>query len=233
MAGEKLNIALHYADTAPRFGPFLREPEAGRPAVQTSVEEIAKMQRAIPEAVPISVIEYNTLLYTVAKELLERGIVILHGLGFIWRGKAWIFAAPSGTGKTTQYIRWKLQYRDEIRMLNGDKVALKPENGRVRVYPTPWPGKECMSRMEDAELGGVIFLKQGAENRIERLSREEAKPLLCRQFVLSECDLRRTDVLDRVRDAVLDTAELWKLSNLGDVASARLTHDTILSAAEG
>ena len=57
--------------------------------------------------------------------LMKKNRIIFHGATFLWHKKAWLFSAPSGTGKTTQLLNWKRIFGDEIVILNGDKPILE------------------------------------------------------------------------------------------------------------
>ena len=94
-----------------------------RPELMVRYDEY--VTEATPEAVDISVSEdeikqrntSNPLsaelfmhALSVGDELPAHNRLLFHGCAFEWQGKAWIFTGPSGTGKTTQYVQWKLLY---------------------------------------------------------------------------------------------------------------------------
>lgn len=107
----------------------------------------------------------NWLLYLPLERLLlpfQR--VILHASAVIYRGEAYVFTAPSGTGKSTQAEIWHREYGAEI--LNGDKVVLAVENGRVTAYGSPVAGSSGIYKNSSAPVAAVIQLKQGDRNSI-------------------------------------------------------------------
>lgn len=231
VAGIKINVELLFEETGPRFGPFLTDYDAEAAVVGLTTDEINEAKPKYPPEICDSIIEYNELMFKVSDLLLNIGIATFHGTAFIWHEKAWIFAAPSGTGKTTQYVLWKWQFGDEIRLLNGDKTFLKCEDdGQITVYPSPWAGKEVMSRMESASLGGIILLEQAKENSIVRITPKDAAKPLFSQFIFERKDKTDIDVLKNVLGKMLDVAELWYFKNTGDVLSAHIAHDTIEKA---
>ncbi|MBR2779722.1 MAG: hypothetical protein IKD85_06085 [Firmicutes bacterium] len=182
-------------------------------------------------------LEFEMLLNRLSDALLKYDAFIFHGAAFQWRGKAYIFTAPSGTGKTTQYRRWREVYGDEIRILNGDKPVLRflqeEPDGTVRVYPSPWHGKEGYARgFSKLPLGGIIYLEQGSENRIWKMAPEEAGIPLFTQLLFSAADAPSVQKGASLIDRLANSVPVWKLVNLGDHASAKLTHDTILTYEE-
>ena len=193
--------------------------------IEANISQMDRMMYPGPEAYT----EYMALCVQASDALLPHRRCVFHGTAFIWRGRAWIFTAPSGTGKTTQYILWKSLYGEQIQMLNGDKPILAwAEDGQIWVYPSPWTGKEGMGRGEAAPLGGGIYLAQGRENTIAPLApAQAAAPLFC-QFLFSAATAAAVEQACALEEQLLATVPVWLLVNRGDEASARLTHDTIL-----
>lgn len=98
--------------------------------------------------------------------LLHCSVVELNGVCYAFSGR-------SGVGKTTHSLLW-LKYLPEAKILNGDKPVIKSENGHFSVYGTPWHGKEKFGSKGKAELKGLCFIEQAAENSITKLTPSEA-----------------------------------------------------------
>ena len=98
----------------------------------------------------------------------------------MWLGdKAWLFTAPSGTGKTTTYNLW-LNNIPGSYVVNGDKPLIHIGD-ECTVYGTPWAGKEGMNRNVGVKLCGIVFLKRGLENHIEKVPMTQILPVLIQQ----------------------------------------------------
>lgn len=178
---------------------------------------------------PEWVAEYNEIASGVTKALLPFGRCVFHGVAFIWHAKAWIFTARSGVGKTTQYALWKILYDDEISILNGDKPILECRaDGTVYVHPSPWQGKENFGSMDSAQLGGIICLSRGNENSICRMKPVEALIPIYRQILYYADNAESAEQAIRVAEQVATSVPIWRLRNMGDKASAILTHDTLV-----
>ncbi len=196
--------------------------------IREEEEYIKKAYEGMNAGIPDSVLEYDMLVKRVSDHLLKHNAFIFHGVAFLWRGKAYIFTAPSGTGKTTQYRRWRELYGDEIRILNGDKPALRFDE-QVLVYPSPWHGKEGYARgFDPIPLNGIIFLEQGKENIIRKMLPEEAGIPLFTQLLFTAADEKLVKQGAGLIDRLAGAVPVWKLINRGDHASAKLAHDTIL-----
>ena len=98
--------------------------------------------------------EYKSLIGLVSDKLMLSDRLIFHSVAFALRGRAWLLTAPSGTGKTTQYMNLKKLYGDEIRIICGDNPVLHfMQDGTIMVHPSPWKGKEKLGSNLTAPLG--------------------------------------------------------------------------------
>lgn len=120
----------------------------------------------IPERLSDSVTENgNWLLFMALEEmLLPFHRIILHASAVIHEGKAYVFTAPSGTGKSTQADIWHRELGAEI--INGDKVILSVENGTVTAWGGPAAGSSGIYKNISAPVAAVILLEQGPRNEI-------------------------------------------------------------------
>lgn len=231
VAETKININLLFEETGPRFGAFLKDFDPTAPYTGLSEEELDAAVPKYPDFVSKPTIEFNELMFKVCRILLDKGMPTFHGTAFIWNEKAWIFTAPSGTGKSTQYFMWKALFNDEIRLLSGDKTVLRCEDdGSVTVFPSPWAGKEGMNRMESAPLEGIIYLAQDSKNIIAPFDVKDVPTLFPRQFIYPKPTYEQKLILDRTLRTMLRDSSVWHFRNKGDMASAKLAHDTILKS---
>lgn len=105
----------------------------------------------------------------------------MHGAAIAFDGAAYLFTAPSGTGKTTHVRLWRQYLGSRVTVVNGDKpfLSLEPD-GTVRVWGSPWAGKERWQSPISVPLCGVCLLERGTD-RICRLPPEQALAPLFRQ----------------------------------------------------
>ena len=92
--------------------------------------------------------------------------VAIHSASILYQGYAWLFAAPSGTGKSTHVQLWKeAGYPSED--LNGDVAVcyLSPE-GIPLAAGLPWCCTSGIYRNKTMPLGGVIFLNQSSSDKV-------------------------------------------------------------------
>ena len=93
--------------------------------------------------------------------------LMLHSSCVEYKGKAYLFSAPSGTGKSTHTHLW-LKYLDGCRIINDDKPAIRIIDGVAYAFGTPWSGKTDENINEGVPIGGICFLGRG-ENKIKRI----------------------------------------------------------------
>lgn len=186
--------------------------------------------------------EFETLVIPISDALMFHRRAVFHGVAFIWKKRAWIFAAPSGTGKTTQYRNWKKLWENEVEVICGDKPILyfvvcdirdtdaSPEKEEdIIVYPSPWSGKEGYSGRNAAPLAGIIFLEQGERNDIRRMSKAEAVvPIFGQWFTFARTE-EQINLMCDLEEELINRIPIWKMTNLGDEDSARLTRRVLES----
>ena len=136
LAGLPMEIGLQYSKYLYIFAPFASE-EPPRAFASVSPDELVRAAAWYPEG-GAAYAEMMELCPRVSDALLPFDRLVFHALAFEWRGRVWLLTGPSGAGKTTHYLRWKLRYGEELRLLNGDKPLLEiPPEGAITVHPSP------------------------------------------------------------------------------------------------
>lgn len=224
LAGIPIDVEMAYSDYLPLYENYISDEKA-LDSVSVSESEICRAAALYTEYSEPAYVEHMELCPKISNALLKYDRVFFHATAFEWRGRAWMLTAPPGTGKTTQYCRWKMLYGDDVRLLNGDKPILECGSGGVTVHHSPWRGKENMGQEFSAPLGGIIILEQAKENRIERLGKEAIVPVFT-QFLyrINRDSVKKVSVIE---DKMLRSVPVFKLYNLGDEASVRLCRDAL------
>lgn len=119
--------------------------------------------------------EYLSTGSSFYRQLLKFDGMLLHASAVVMDGKAYLFSAPCGTGKSTHTALWRKVFGDDKALiLNDDKPALRLENGEFFAYGTPWSGKTNQNLNMRVPIAGICMLERGAENKIERYSGAKA-----------------------------------------------------------
>ncbi len=103
-----------------------------------------------------------------------RGNTVLHSAAASYKGQAMLFSAPSETGKSTHTSLWKKFYPDDVVLFNDDTPVITEIDNEFYACGTPWSGKTEINENEIFPLKAIVFLKQGKENSIKKLSTIEA-----------------------------------------------------------
>ena len=112
-------------------------------------------------------------------ESLEIEHLIARNNGFIFHcsyidhnGKAILFTAPSGTGKSTQAELWKKYRNTDI--VNGDRAVIKVNNNSIEACGLPYSGSSEYCENVTLPLTTIIYLSQDNNTSIRKMTGLEA-----------------------------------------------------------
>lgn len=168
-----------------------KAPPAEEPRILTLT-----MQTDLPAELLLAFL-YSRLAYTAQAVFVHASLVELPDLGGV------MFVGRSGIGKTTQARLWQKYQNASI--INGDKVFLTLEDGRVWAHGSPWCGSSFYRLNRSVPLCGIVVLDQAPENRIRRLSDLEIMAQYVPHIFLPMWDEHLTD---RVMGAIGDMMPL-------------------------
>jgi hypothetical protein len=118
---------------------------------------------------------------------LAHDAFILHASYVVYNGRAILFTAPSGTGKTTQAQFWAQERGAEI--VNGDRVLITRRDDRFYANGIYVSGTSGICKNITVPIGAVVLLEQGECNmRIEISARMLFLRIMC------ECSYDMSDV---------------------------------------
>lgn len=132
-------------------------------------------------------------------------MMAVHSASILYRDKAWLFSAPSGTGKTTHTKIWQEVYGAPV--INGDLNLIALENGIAMVHGIPWCGTSGIYSKQSYPLGGIVFLSQGVDNEIIELSEEQKLLRLLHRCISpgwkEEMQERNYSIVEELSDKIL------------------------------
>ncbi len=145
-------------------------------------------------------VENLTLDWRLGEALVARDVLQFYGSALSMDGVAYVFTAPSGTGKSTHARFWRETFGDRVAMINDDRPLVKIREDGAVVYGSPWTGKHKLGRNISAPLKAIVWLTRGEENRIERITPTQAFPVVFREAHNSSVveQLRRIMELERL-----------------------------------
>ncbi|WP_419169428.1 hypothetical protein [Negativibacillus massiliensis] len=130
--------------------------------------------------------------------LLEKNVLLFHCSALEIHGKAVLFTAKSGTGKSTHARLWRERFGKDVIMINDDKPLLKIGSDEVRVYGTPYAGKENLHTNRNAKVAAIVILHQAKKNHLEAVSAQKAYPLLLNQTYRRQDEIGMLQTMDLI-----------------------------------
>lgn len=154
----------------------------------------------------------KTVLNCISAEHLtvQAGGVVFHSSFVSYQGKAILFTAPSGTGKSTQADLWA-GHRG-ARIINGDRSVVRMTDSGAYACGIPFSGSSQICFNETLPLEAIVYLKQAPVTVIRRLRGAEAF-----RRVWEGCSINSWDQQDMERASeavlrVLETVPVFELA---------------------
>ncbi len=154
-------------------------------------------------------LERSVIQRRVAEALAQRDVLLMHGSTVAVDGRAYLFTAPCGTGKSTHTRLWREVFGDRAVMVNDDKPFLKLTGDAVLACGSPWTGKHGIGTNVCVPLGGICILSRGRENVIR-----PAVPEQTLEFLRSQC------FPPQGLEKILDRVRLWEMECTRDLGAA-------------
>jgi len=140
----------------------------------------------------------NALMLAYALSTACRGTLEMHASMVSNSGKAFLFIAKSGTGKSTHSSLW-MEHVPGTELMNDDNPVVRVfPDGRVIAYGSPWSGKTPCYKNVQAPVGAIVKIRRSKDNVITRLSLPEAFAQM-----YSSCSGLKAD--DAFSDGIYDT----------------------------
>lgn len=174
---------------------------------------------------------FHALRFAFLTVAAQHDLCIIHSASILYREKAWLFSGRSGAGKSTHTGLWHNLFGTSL--LNGDLNMIGLENNVPVCYGLPWCGTSGIHTNSSHPLGGIVFLKQAAENKIEHPSADR-KTFYFNQRLINPCwteeQLRRNLSLSA---SLTEKISVWKLCCTKDPEAAVLMRKTIDESMDG
>lgn len=177
-------IAGLKVEMAPKYERLRRQSAVYQCSEAVSAETVIKVQpdpqdeaHVVMERPSEEEREYICCSAAFCRNIVPYGRFFLHASAVVQEGEAYLFAAPSGTGKSTHTALWREIFPDSY-ILNDDKPVIWPEKEQVTAWGTPFAGKSHLQINRGVMLKGICFLHRGRENDIQRIEEDKALALM-------------------------------------------------------
>ena len=209
----------YWTDREPEFFVTVKREDLAREQefLNAEADEEGLKRRKFPEPF----LERSVIQRQVAEHLLDRDVLLMHGSTVAVDGRAYLFTAACGTGKSTHTRLWREVFGDRAVMVNDDKPFLKLTENGVIACGAPWTGKHGIGSNISVPLGGICILRRGPENVIRRADREQVEDFLLHQIF--QCEGR--EVLTKaLADRLLSSVPLWEMECTRDPKAAVVSY---------
>ena len=145
-----------------------------------------------------------------AEYLFGHQTLLVHGSTVAVDGKAYLFTAKCGTGKSTHTRLWREVFGDRAVMVNDDKPFLRLTEQGVLACGAPWSGKHGLDSNITVPLQGICILERGPENRIAPCDKAAALEMLRKQSYRPLAPEKHTAFL-ALTEALAANTPLWRM----------------------
>ena len=136
-----------------------------------------------------------------AEHLIARAGGFVFHCSYVERnGKAILFTAPSGTGKSTQADLWQ-EYRD-AEIINGDRAVIRLVDGKLMAEGIPFAGSSQYCVNKSLPIEAIVYLSQAKETSIRKLSGYEAFSRIWEGVSVNTWDKTDMEIVSGVVQAV-------------------------------
>lgn len=228
IAGLSVDMGYKYETMTKQAQAYKVDEVCDKPDMKIYIpdELIEKKQKEEP-ALTLDNCEY---LYTGSvfySGLLYFGGFMLHSSAVIMDDVAYLFTADSGTGKSTHTSLWQQAFgKENARILNDDKPAIRIGEDGIFACGTPWSGKTDLNINRIVPVGAIGFLERSKENWIERKQGGEMVGKLLKQTVRPP-EQAEMDALLRYIDIVLREVPVYSLGVNMTTDAAKMAYETM------
>ena len=171
-------------------------------------------------------LEFTAIQRKITEEFFSRNILLFHGSVIAVDGRAYLFTAKSGTGKSTHTRLWRELLGDRAVMVNDDKPFLQMTEDGVVAWGSPWNGKHRLGNNIGVPLKAICILERGTDNRIRRITPAEALPMLFQQSSRPMDPAKMPQYLDMI-DKLTKRVEFYRLQCNMDPEAALVSYEAM------
>lgn len=170
----------------------------------------------------------NSLMLMYAFRTATLGTLEMHASVIRCQGRAFLFLAKSGTGKSTHSRMW-LENIPGSDLLNDDNPIVRAyPDGRVICYGSPWSGKTPCYRNIEAPVGAFVRIRRCDENKATRLDIFNAYALLYSSSSGFKPEKEMADGLHSTIEAIITDTPCFVLDCRPDAEAARVCSEAVL-----
>ena len=206
----------YVTDEKPLFSIFATDEDL--------VYEQANSEEEIQYSKPY--LEYIAIYRLFCEKAIDFGVALFHSSVVEVDGECYLFAAKSGTGKSTHTRMWREVFGERAVMINDDKPLIKEEDGVFYAYGTPWDGKHHLSVNRRSPIKAICYIERGEENEIEKVNTQDVTYNLLAQVYRPRNQEGLIKTLD-FADSMLKSIPMYKMKCTISHEAAQMAYDAM------
>lgn len=165
-------------------------------------------------------------------ESMEIEHLIARNHGFVFHcsyidrgGKAILFTAPSGTGKSTQAELWAQHRGTEI--INGDRAAIRLADGALLAEGIPFAGSSQYCKNRSLPIEAIVYLGQAPKTSIRKLRGYEAFAKIWEGVSVNTWDKEDLELVSAVVQKVAERIPIYHLPCTPDLSAVTALEEAL------
>ena len=190
---------------------------------QAELDDEARREGFRPRKFTDPFLERAAIQRGFAEFLFDRNTLLVHGSAVAVDGQGYLFAARSGTGKSTHTRLWREAFGARAVPVNDDKPFLKLHEGGITMYGSPWSGKHGLDTNIAVPLKGICLLERGPENIIRPLAPADVLPMLLHESYCPQ-DPEKKARFKQLAAQLSRSVPLWRMECTKDPRAALVAY---------
>lgn len=188
--------------------------------------EYEKLNEIKQDHLSFEELEYIYAGFVFYNRLIDFDGFFLHSSAVSVDDRAYLFSAPSGTGKSTHANLWLKYLGKRAEIINDDKPAIKLIDNEFFVFGTPFSGKTDLNKNKCVRLGAICMLERDERNSIKRITSADAIYPILNQ-TLRPKDYANMDKLLNLLNLMLKSTPVYKLKCNMDISAAEIAFEAM------
>ncbi len=228
IAGLVVELEPKYEETKKLVKPFLYE--GGRePDVTLKINEdyFKDLCRRAEKGITVGELENFAFSTQFNRHAICFQTMLVHSSAIVYDGKAYLFSADSGVGKSFHTRLWLKAFGDRVHILNDDKPVVRLSGEVPTVCGTPFDGGSEIALNESVPLGAIVFIERGEQNSVRVPGTKEIIQRLYFQTVRMVSAATADKMLDNF-SLLISKAKFYVLTCNTDISAAHTAFDAIV-----
>lgn len=171
-------------------------------------------------------LEYIAIYRLFCEKAIDYGVVLFHSSVVEVNNECYLFAAKSGTGKSTHTRMWREVFGENAVMINDDKPLIREIDGKFYAYGTPWDGKHALSVNKKSPIKAICYIERGEKNEIAKGDMINTTYKLIAQVYRPRNEEGTIKVLD-FADSMLKSIPMYEMKCTISHEAAQMAYDAM------